>query len=40
MSKFVLHPEAGADLNEIWDYIAADNLGAADRVLEEIHVFV
>lgn len=37
MSKFVLHPEAYSDLNEIWEYIAADNLDAADRVLEEIY---
>ena len=37
MSKFVLHPEAYADLNEIWEYIAADSLDAADRVLEEIY---
>jgi plasmid stabilization system protein ParE len=37
MSKFVLHPEAYADLTEIWEYIAADNLDAADRVLDEIH---
>ena len=36
MSRFVLHPEAYADLNEIWEYIAADNLDAADRVLDEI----
>jgi toxin ParE1/3/4 len=37
MSMFVLHPEAFADLNEIWEYIAADNQDAADRVLEEIY---
>jgi toxin ParE1/3/4 len=37
MSKFVLHPEADADLNEIWEYIAADNLDAADRVLDELY---
>ena len=37
MSGFVLHPDALADLNEIWDFIAAANAGAADRVLEEIH---
>jgi len=37
MSKFVLHPEARADLDEIWEYIAADNLDAADRVVEEIY---
>ena len=37
MSGFVLHPEAYTDLEEIWEYIAADNLDAADRVLEEIY---
>ncbi len=37
MSGFVLHPEANTDLDEIWEYIAADNLDAADRVLEEIY---
>ena len=37
MSKFVLHPEAYADLDEIWEYIAADNLDAAARVLDEIY---
>ncbi|MGB2621093.1 MAG: type II toxin-antitoxin system RelE/ParE family toxin [Candidatus Acidiferrum sp.] len=36
MSGFVFHPAALADLTEIWEYIAADNPGAADRVLEEI----
>jgi toxin ParE1/3/4 len=37
MSGFVLHPEARKDLDEIWEYGAADNLDAADRVLEEIY---
>ena len=37
MSGFVLHPDALTDLNEIWEFIAADSPGAADRVLEEIH---
>jgi antitoxin ParD1/3/4/toxin ParE1/3/4 len=37
MSGFVLHPEAYTDLEEIWDYIAADSLDAADRVREEIY---
>ena len=37
MSSFVLHPEAFSDLEEIWQYIAADSLDAADRVLEEIY---
>jgi hypothetical protein len=23
-------------INEIWEFIAADNLGAADRILEEL----
>jgi len=37
MSGVVLHPDALADLEEIWEFIAADNLDAADRVLQEIH---
>lgn len=37
MSGFVLHPDAFADLDDIGEFIAADNLNAADRVLEEIH---
>jgi plasmid stabilization system protein ParE len=37
MSEFVLHPEAVNDLEEIWDYVAADNLEAADRVLDELY---
>jgi plasmid stabilization system protein ParE len=36
MSGFALHPEALKDLEEIWEFIAADNPSAADRVLEEI----
>jgi plasmid stabilization system protein ParE len=37
MSGFVLHPQAYADLDEIWEYIAADNVDAADRIREEIY---
>jgi toxin ParE1/3/4 len=37
MSGFVLHPKALADLEEIWEFIAADNLDAADRVVQEIY---
>jgi toxin ParE1/3/4 len=40
MSGFVLHPQAFADLDEIWEYIAADNLDAADRVREEIYATI
>jgi plasmid stabilization system protein ParE len=36
MSGFVLHPAALNDLNEIWEFIAADSLGAADRIIAEI----
>jgi len=37
MSGFALHPEALSDLDEIWEFIARDNLDAADRVLREIY---
>ena len=37
MSEFVLHPDAITDLEEIWEYIAADSLDAADRFREEIY---
>lgn len=30
---FVLTPLAEQDIGDIWDYIAADNIDAADRVL-------
>jgi plasmid stabilization system protein ParE len=36
MSGFVLHPQALADLSEIWQYIAVDSASSADRVLDEI----
>lgn len=35
-SPFVLTPRAEQDLDEIWEYIAADNITAADRVLDKI----
>lgn len=31
------HPEAETDLDEIWEYIAADNVDTADRVIADIH---
>ena len=37
MSRYILHPEASADLDAIWEFIAEDNLEAADRVMGEIH---
>ena len=37
MSGYAFHPEAFADLDEIWEYIAQDNIDAADGVLADIH---
>ncbi len=37
MSGYAFHPDAFADLVEIWEYIAQDNVDAADRVLADIH---
>src|SRR5579862_3612830 len=37
MSEFVFHADAVKDLDEIWEYIATDNLDAADRIREEIY---
>lgn len=36
MNGYQFHPEALRDLDEVWEYIAADNLPAADRVIGEI----
>ena len=36
MKRFVLTPAAKADLDEIWEYIAKDNLASAVRVLDRI----
>jgi len=33
---FVLHPEAGRDIEEVWEYIAQDSIAAAGRVREDI----
>lgn len=33
---FDFHPEARLDLDEIWEFIRADNLDAADRIIAEI----
>lgn len=37
MSVYAFHPDAFAALDEIWEYIAQDNVNAADRVLADIH---
>lgn len=36
MTMYKLHPEAKADLDEIWEYIAADSIDAAERVIGDI----
>jgi plasmid stabilization system protein ParE len=37
MKRFVLHPEACTDINDLWEYIAFDSVDAADRIREEIY---
>lgn len=37
MTGYVLHPEAYSDVDDIWEFIAQDNLNAADRVREDIY---
>ena len=36
MTRFGFHPQAVVDVEEIWDFIAEDNLDAADRVVADI----
>jgi len=36
MTGYELHPEARRDLDEIWEYIALDNINAADKVVAKI----
>lgn len=36
MSDYALHPEALADIEEIWEYIANDSVDAADRAVAAI----
>ncbi len=36
MSGYAFHPEAFIDLDEIWEFIAADNIEAADRVITDV----
>jgi len=37
VSEFVLHPQAYNDIAEIWDFIASDNVDAADGVIQSIY---
>jgi plasmid stabilization system protein ParE len=36
VNAYQFHPDASAELNEIWEFIARDNEEAADRTLNEI----
>ena len=36
MSDYAFHPEASTDLDEIWEYIAEDNIDAADGILSDV----
>jgi antitoxin ParD1/3/4/toxin ParE1/3/4 len=36
VKRCILTPRAKRDVNEIWDYIANDNIEAADRVLDAL----
>jgi antitoxin ParD1/3/4/toxin ParE1/3/4 len=36
VNGYDFHPEARFDLDEIWEFIRADNLDAADRVIAEV----
>jgi plasmid stabilization system protein ParE len=36
VSGYILSSDADSDLEEIWDYIAADNVDAADRWIEKL----
>jgi plasmid stabilization system protein ParE len=36
MKRYILTPSAKRDVNDIWDYIAADSIEAADRVLDAL----
>jgi plasmid stabilization system protein ParE len=36
VGEYRFHPDAFAELNDIWEFIATDSVGAADRILDEI----
>lgn len=36
MSRYILSADADLDLDEIWEYIAADDINAADQWIEKL----
>ena len=36
MTGYNFHPEAARDLEEIWEYIAASSLDAADKTIADV----
>jgi plasmid stabilization system protein ParE len=36
VSGYAFHPDAFNDLDDLWEFIASDNIEAADRVIAEI----
>ncbi|MGA3074230.1 MAG: type II toxin-antitoxin system RelE/ParE family toxin [Bryobacteraceae bacterium] len=36
MSNYILGPDADLDLDDIWEYIAADSIDAADRWIAKV----
>lgn len=36
MTRFILTPSAGQDLEDIWNYLARDSVGLANRVLKAL----
>jgi plasmid stabilization system protein ParE len=36
VTSYNFHPEALSDLDEIWEYIHADDIEAADRIIAEV----
>ena len=36
MSDYILGPDADLDLDDIWEYIAADSVDAADRWIKKL----
>ncbi|HWF46770.1 MAG TPA: hypothetical protein VG168_07175 [Bryobacteraceae bacterium] len=38
MTTYVLSADADLDLDEVWEYIAEDNVDAADRWIERLSI--